>query len=278
VLKLLILATLLVATQSAAFARSADCYTHQHSRPLEDGMTHVSGTLVCEPSLGNFDFDYLPGMSAPVSMLQTDAVLQLQARLVWGGMPGHITTAQHAVVAYTQRGATNTMINPHGQRLFTHGAGAILANNGLGLELWRRDDPAGDGFDDDFANAVAWTQADDRQARDVATDTVIGMQLSSTPNAWGFLTPAPSFSLQRGVAYWLRIKLYKDSAADRTTLYADLIEETLTGLVLVQSGLVIFPTSVYFPVAGQALEATVARTPATWAEPVIQYDAFNSGF
>lgn len=242
-------------------------------------MTSATGTLTSEPNLWNFDFDNMPGMAKPHAALQAAQPLYLQARLIWDGAAGSvITTGQHAVVAYTQRAATNNPCNPQGQMLHTHGAGAIVSDCGLGLEIWRRDDTNGNGFNDDTPNAVAWSQERNGCAVDVASGAPLGMCLPSTPNTWGYLTRAPGFTLRRGVAYWLRIKLYKDAAVDRTTLYADLIEETPSGLVLVQSGLVIFPTSVYFPVAGQALEATIARTPGSPAEPSVQYVAFDGVF
>ena len=285
-LKSLILSTMLAVSASAAFARSADCDMAARAHyinplPLETNMPHFPGTLLRVPECADMDFRYLPDMSKSTAYVRgpNAAPIVLQARFVWDGAAGQeITTGQHVVVAYTQRGVENSMQNTWGQKLWTHGAGAILGQFGLGLEIWRRDDANAPGYGDDPANAVVWTQLNNRCAQDVLGTIPPGsMCLPATPNTWGYLTPAPGFTLRRGVAYWLRFKL-SPSSLGYTSLYADLLEETASGAVLVQSGLIGFPTATYFPIAGQALEATVARTPGSAAEPVIHYDAFDFGF
>ncbi len=242
-------------------------------------MTSFPGTLLRLSNVQDCDFRYPPGMAKPLSALQAGEI-KLQARFVWDGTAGSvITTPQHAVLAYTQRGDAGNIQNTWGQTFWTHGAGAILGNFGLGLEIWRRDDENAPGYADDPANAVVWTQENNRCASDVRGTIPPGsLCLSPIPNTIGYLTPAPNFTLRRGVAYWLRFKLSPGGSPGNTNLYADLLEETASGVVMVQSGMVGFPTGVYFPIAGQALEATVARTPGSAAEPSIQYTAFDYGF
>lgn len=242
-------------------------------------MATANGILIQDLAMGGVDFRYIDSMQRTLADLP-GAGIALQSRFVWGGTPQQkITAPQHVVVAFTQQGDPDNMKNATGQTFWTHGAGAILSTAGLGLEIWRRDDLGSDGYKNDSPNAVVWDQTNNRCAWDVAGTIPPGtLCLPSTPHANGYLTVAPTFTLRKGVGYWLRVKLYSPNNDGFTTLYADVIEETAAGLVVVQSGLVGFPTGVYMPINNQPLSATVARTPGSPDEPIITYNAFDFGF
>lgn len=240
----------------------------------------ASGYLYRVPQLGYFDFFYPTNLSRSYMDLQMGDTLKLQSRFMWGGAPGRtISPPQHAIVAFTNRGATNNMVNTSGQMFWTHGAGAIVSERGLELELWFRNDANGNGFNDDTPNAYVWSQAHNRCVRDVqGTITTDVLCLGSDPSAGSYITSAPSFALKSGVYYWLRVKLIPFIGTGWATLYADLIEETPNGAVLVQSAAVGFEIARFFPMNWQAMEATVARTPGTLDEPFIEWIAFDYGF
>lgn len=225
----------------------------------------------------NLDFHYLPALSKPAGALQQGQVLQLQSRLVWdGASAAPIATPQHAVVAFTQSGAANSPQNNAGELLWTHGAGAILGERGLRLELWYRTDTAGNGYEDDVPNAIVWGQDAGRCAADVQGTIPPGtMCLSAEQNGSGYLTPEPNFALRTGVAYWLRVAL-TPTAPGWATLYADLIEEQRP-TVPVQSAMIGFPTTVFFPLQ-QPFTASVARTAGGLNQPTVQYTSFDYGF
>jgi hypothetical protein len=232
------------------------------------------GTLSGVPKL---DFTYLQDLSAPANALQQGQTLKLQSRFVWDGASNTpVTVDQHAVVAFTQRGATNSAQNNAGDVLWTHGAGAILGPFGLGLELWFRTDSTGNGYNDDPANAIVWTQNNGRCAADVLGTIPPGvMCLSATPSA-GYITPSPSFTLRTAVAYWLRVSI-TPGANGWATLYADVIEEQ-NPTVPVQSASVGFQYAQFFPVAGQQLSASLARIAVQTYQPNVHYIAFDYGF
>lgn len=239
-----------------------------------------SGTLVSNASVNSgFDFYYPTALSKPLSALQVGTPVKLQARFVWDGPIGQsITTAQHAVVAFTQKGAANNWLNSSGQLFWTHGAGAFVSERGLAMELWFRNDPAGNGVQDDAADAYFWDQTNGRCAYIVSVGPTNGLCLSQAPNSGGHLTPA-SFTLKKGVAYWVRISLARQAGNSAwATLSADLIEETSGGPVVVQTGSVGFIAASFFPYTNQSLEASVARTPGPVGEATTQFVVFDGGF
>jgi hypothetical protein len=235
----------------------------------------ANGALAGVP---NVDFHYLPAMVKPANALTQGQAIKLQARFVWDGYTNvPVSVDQHAVLAYTQRGATDSQQNNAGDLLWTHGAGAILGPFGLGLELWFRADTAGNGYNDDPPNAIVWTQQNGRCAADVRGTIPAGvMCLPASPSAGGHLTPAPGFTLRTGVAYWLRFSI-TPGAQGWATLYADVIEE-LNPTVPVQSASVGFQIAQFFPIASQQSAATVARTSEQAYQPTVQYIAFDYGF
>lgn len=242
------------------------------------------GTLYRVPNLGNFDFYYPTDLSSTYGNLMAGAVLKLQARFTWGGTPGReITADQHAIVAFTNRGATNNMVNTAGQMFWTHGVGAYVGERGLELETWFRDDPNGDGFNDEPANAYVWSQDGDRCVSDVrGTITAPMYCLGDKPSDAAYITSAPDFKLRAGVGYWVRVEVERSKVPGWGLLRAQLVEEACAAAGcearVVQRAAVAFDIAKHFPMNWQPLEATVARTPGSRDEPTIKFAAFNNGF
>lgn len=232
-------------------------------------QNHDSGTLYRVESAAYFDWNYPAALAKPKANLASET-LKLQSRFTWYGSTNQIiTTEQHAIVAFTQTASTSTLVNNAGQSIWSHGAGAYVGERGLELELW-------------FAqgtqhNAIVWSQDYNRCAQDVL-GTLPGntMCLSANYNAVGYITSAPDFTLKRGVNYWVRIQI-SPTTAGNSALHAELIEETLAGAVVVQSGSVGFQNAMIFPLSAD-LSATVARTPGSVAEPYVNYVVFDYGF
>lgn len=234
------------------------------------------GTLYNVPSLHNYDFKYLSDFSLPYYNLFDNTQRRvLYTKFEWSGERGEvIDDPQHALVAYTQRISPN-MENAYGEVLWTHGAGAFVGEQGLEMELWFRRDKDGNGYEDDDSDAYVWSQNYGRCVRDVAGTITEDIRcLDDKPNKDGFLTPAPNFQLRKGVPYVLRIEL-RTEGNDTTVLEAALFSVTSMGLEVVQQGLVKFPTKDHFPIEGQTLEASVARTPGVPGESVIDYTMFR---
>lgn len=231
-----------------------------------------SGTLVRNPELWNFDFLYLPIATRSYQHVINGGELVMQSRFVWYGSYGQqITEAQHAIAAFTQYSDPAREKNTSNQPFFTHGAGAFVGERGLQLELWFR-------TADNIQNAVTWNQDDNGCIKDVLG--TIGPNVGCLPAVVGpdnYLTRAPDFVLRKGYAYWVRVKITQADPGN-SWLYADLVEDGAQGLRVVQQGRVKFTTAAFFPVQGQNVSATVARTPGTANEPFINYIAFDVDF
>jgi hypothetical protein len=239
-----------------------------------------SGTLVSNPAVNSgFDFYYPTALSKPLNALQVGSPVKLQARFVWDGPAGQaVTTAQHALVAFTQKGAANNWVNASGQLLWTHGAGAFVSERGLAMELWFRNDPGGNGVQDDPGDSYFWDQTNGRCAYIVSVGPTNGLCLASTPSPGGHITPA-SFTLKKGVAYWVRVSLEREASNPAwAVMRANLVEETSGGAVVVQTGSVGFMVASFFPYSGQAMEASIARTPGPAGEAITHFVAFDHGF
>lgn len=221
----------------------------------------TGGTLYGYPHVpaAYYDWNYLQAKSQPYTALS--GTFSMSARFTWDGVPGQsVTNPQHAVVAYTQRQVATGYFNLAGEESFTHGAGAFVGERGLEMELWFRQNNAG--------NAYVWNQDNNRCARDVQGTLPPGsMCLASNYNAGGYITSAPGFQLTKGVQYTLKVKL-SQSSPGWTKLEAELYKPAAFGQQLVQSGMMGFPSASFFPVVNQHLTAAVARTPG---EPLIQY-------
>jgi hypothetical protein len=233
------------------------------------------GSLTADPDLDYYDFEYREDFSRPYASLATGEALELKARFVWAGDRGQqIDTPQHVVLAFTQAASASTAQNDEGERLWTHGAGAFVGEHGLAMELWFRDDQAQDGFDNDAANALVWSQDNGRCMRDVLGVKPTGTYcLSDTDSPTGYITSAPDFVLQKGVAYVLHVRITPGPDGWKS-LHAVLYQESGDTFNVVQRGFIGFPPSQFFPVAGQPLQASVARTPGSPGEPLVDFVVF----
>ena len=223
------------------------------------------GSLYSDGSPEWYDFDYVPTFDEPYEAIGAGAVLTLQARIVWDGEKGQpITTVQHAPMGFVQIADANGVKNLDGHPIWTHGAGAYVGANGLALELWSR---VGDATVGTF-----WTQDFNRCVFDtMGTAAGTDQCLADSPNATGYLTPAPGFQLKKGVPYILTMYL-QETSPGWMTLRAKLYEATQFEAVEVQSGLVGFEKARHFPDQGQQLRAAIARTPGSIGEPVVSYE------
>jgi hypothetical protein len=236
-----------------------------------------SGTFINEPSLGGFDFKYGTAMNQPKANLNSE--VKLQAEFQWYGSYGAPVPLGHVVLGFTQTNATNAMVSPAGQMLFSHGAGAIVGQNGLNIELWFRDDNNQTGtYNDDDQNAALWNQNNNRCVFDVlGTFPSNYYCLASTPSATGeYITPAPNFQLRKGIRYILRIKMKPSTTyPGRTRIEAQLLEQQLYSKVLIQSAAVDFVTSAFFPKPVD-MQATVARAPSDPDASIIYWKLWDN--
>lgn len=249
-------------------------------------MDHAHGYLYQVPTTRYFDFQYHTAMSHPTEHLQRGGTLKLQSRFIWGAGPKGrvITTPQHSVVAFTQRGATTNMVNPRNQMYWTHGAGAFVGELGLQLELWFVTDRNGNGLDDEPLNAYTWSQQNNRCASEVL-GTLQGqvMCLGSEPNGWGYITPAPDFKLRADIPYWVRVTI-APSSPGWATLFAELYEQDCDANYencsthRIQHALIGFEIARFFPISWLPMEASNGRTPGSASEPYVKYDTFNYGW
>ncbi|MFI8616004.1 hypothetical protein ACIGHN_10900 [Acidovorax sp. NPDC077693] len=227
---------------------------------------------------GGLDFQYPSTFAKARASIQNGGQIKLQSRFVWGGPAGSpIGGDEHAIVAFTQ-GANNSYVNGFLQPLWTHGVGAFVHPNGLHLELWFRNDDNGNGtIADDVTKADVWGQYPNNCRTEIngVGNTNVDC-LGGTPHSGGYMTPS-AFSLKKGAIYWVRI-----TVADIPTnplfasLQADLLEETPSGVVLRQQGLVNFDKGRHFPDYSSPLKGTIARTGGSGE--VIQFNAFDYGF
>lgn len=213
------------------------------------------GTLSMLPSAANFDFHYKT--AAPYSAL-SGAPKVLQSRFTYNG-PSGAMVPQHVVLAYTQRVSGSSLYNGLGEPLWSHGAGAIVTERGLGLELW---------FNNGTPNAYVWDQSNGRCLMDVQGTVPPGtLCLSDTPNPDSYVTTAPGFTLQRNKPYDLRITYTPVSGW--VYMHAELWDGS-TG-ALIQQAQVGFQPSTFFPATGQGIAPSLARTPGTASEPTVSY-------
>lgn len=226
------------------------------------------GSLSGDPDLNNYDFEYREEYTRDYAALSSGEVLTLRARFVWAGpRADRIEAPQHVVLAFTQAASSSNPRNDEGEMLWTHGAGALVGESGLAMELWFHDAP-------DPTNAFTWSQEHDRCMWVVLAAAPSGTNcLSDRESPEGYITSAPGFHLQKGIAYVLHVRIAPGLDGQKE-LHAELYQESGDTFVLVQHGMVRFPPERHFPVVGQALQASVARTPGTDGEPVVDYLVF----
>jgi hypothetical protein len=235
----------------------------------------ASGILLRQPVSDYFDYDYLHEMHAAPGSL-ANGPIQLQARFIWEppspamiGQP--LAVAQHAGILFSQALDSRTMLNVHGERYWTHGAGAIVTESGLALELWHaktEETPL-------KLNADVWGPYSNC-IQDVQGTIEPGkyLCLSTDPTAHSFLTSAPGFKLRYGYSYWLRITI-SPIEPGWAMLYAELIEQNPWGMHMVQTGRAGFEINRFWPLQQAPWKASIGRTPGSPAEERVHYVAFN---
>lgn len=209
----------------------------------------------------NFDWHYKVG-AVPQSSFGS-VPLALQSTFKWNGSAGTMQP-QHAVLAYTQRLTNDRFNNQYGEQIWSHGAGAIVGEFGLGLELWFR--ALNNGVYGP-PNAYVWSQVNGRCLQDVqGTVPENTLCLPSTPNGDAYITTAPGFQLQRNTPYTLRVEYVPTGGW--VSMQAELWN---SAGVLVQSGRIGFQPAQFFPSATLQAVPVVARTPGSAYEPTVNY-------
>lgn len=241
-----------------------------------------SGMLSMVPSAFNFDFVKLDIGHLPRSELAGWKTRKLEAKFRWEGTPGVMTLPQHTVLMYGQGMATNRPVNLNGDILFTHGAGVIATEKGLGLELWFLN-PVNGSYDDGTPDAYVWYQTDGRCMQAVQGGVPPGTLclLSEETQDGAYMTASPDFQLTRGQTYIMRMSL--TPAQDGwVILEGQLWEERANrgGMVevLVQKARVGFQYTTFFPDANQNIVPYFARTPGNPTEQYVRYLVSTGGF
>lgn len=243
-----------------------------------------SGTLSAAPAAFGFDWHYLHTLDQPRSALFNQGVpIKVQTRFTYGGNSGNIPGSQHAVLALTQMLADDRFQNNQGEGMWTHGAGAIVTEYGLALELWFRNPAPGGSYWGQPSNAIVWSSLNNRCAQDVL-GTMPGntMCLLDTDQYGGsYITTNPGWVFKRQTAYTLRIT-YTPQPNGWVTMTAELLEARNNWFgwvdVVVQRGSVGFQVATFFPDVAQFAQVSVARTPGTITEPTVAYSAYLGGF
>lgn len=232
-----------------------------------------------------FDWYSVPNLQKQREVLTNMGTIKIQSRFQWQGWQYNLPALkEHTVLALTQDTYTNqgdycnqvwqqylnSPAQPTQQWLHKHGAGAILTERGLGLELWNPD-----------KTAWVWDQSNNRCAILAPVGPTNKMCLSSSYNAAGYVTPNPNFVLQRGKFYWVRVTYtgFINQGSAWTQMKAELLEETSSGVIKIQEAMVNFITAQYLPISG-TMQVTIARTNpevAYQAHPV-KFWAFDYGF
>jgi len=227
-----------------------------------------NGVLKAVGGTRGFDFRYPRGFEKQVPT-PGSLPIKLQSRFTWGNTNW---MGDHAVVAYVQ-GDNNAYFNsePVGFKsvVWRYGAGALVAANGLNLELWFH--PINSGSPD--ASAYAWS-AENRSGVAINTSPITRPALGSSFSENGeYVEPLPAdWSFVPGDHYWVRIAL-KPTTGDFLLLYAELFHENAGGVKLVQRAQIRFQKSAHLPLSSSA-KAAVARAPGSGAD-IIWY-AFDS--
>lgn len=236
----------------------------------------VSGQLTSVTAPAGYDWHYVHSLDQPRSaMFQVGVPVTLKATFIYGGNSGNIPGSQHAILNYSQVLAADSFFNNSNQALYTHGAGAIVSEYGLAMELWFRTPNAQGSYVGQPGNAYVWSSLHGRCLRDVL-GTITGQVacLSDNPNDPSFITTNPNWVFKRQTKYTLEVT-YTPTAGGWVTMEANLLEARYSFFgwtnVSVQRARVGFQAAQFFPDPNQFLTATVARTPGTSTEPFIDY-------
>lgn len=246
-MKKLILAFAVAMSGASAFAASAN------------------GVLQAVGGTGGYDFRYPYGFEKQVPTPGM-APIQLQSRFTWGNTS---SMSDHAIVAYVQ-GTNNAYFNsePPGfkRAVWRYGVGALVASNGLNLELWFNPTNTANGS----AHAWSATNPCGVAINAPAINLCIGNVFSPTG---AYVEPLPAnWSFVPGDHYWVRMSL-KPQTGDWLNLYAELFHENASGIKLVQRAQIGFQKSAFLPLSSSASGA-VARAPGSGAN--ITWYAFDS--
>ena len=216
-----------------------------------------NGILSATGGTAGFDFFYPSGFTKPVPTPGA-APIKLQSRFTWGSPTSPMS--DHAIVAYVQ-GANPAYMNsaPIGFKspLWTYGAGAFVAANGLNLELWFNPTTATNG------SAYVWNAAN--LCGQAVNTAPISVCVGSTYSAGGaYVEPLPAdWSFVPGDHYWVKISL-APTTGDWLNLYAELIHESSTSVKVVQRAQIGLQKSAFLPLSSSA-SGTFARAPGSGA-------------
>lgn len=226
----------------------------------------ANGWLSATGGTEGFDVYYPYGFTKEIPSPSNASPIRLQSRFTWS--PTN-SMSDHAVVAYVQ--GTNTAYAnsaPPGFKSFvwTYGAGALVAENGLSLELWFNPTNSASG------SAYVWNH--NNLCGVPVNASPINVCIGSSYSAQGaYVEPLPAYwSFVPGDHYWVRITI-TPTTGDWLNLYAELFHENSVSTVLVQRAQIGFQKSAYLPLSTSAA-AAVARAPGSGAN--IRWYAFDS--
>jgi len=211
----------------------------------------LDDTLLTNGAPSGYDWVY-PWTADPAA-----EVRRLQSRFIWAGVSD---PNEHGIVAFTQGAQAGTINSPsHAPRsqLWQCGIGAFVmaGGTGVGIELWNM--PTG---------ALWWTQANPSAGG--VTLPIVPLAQAAQDFTGSFISSNPGFSLQAGVAYWLRAALTKTGGG-----YVRIRAELFVGASLVQvAQMGVVEASWLTP--GCTSRATIARALGSSAVKVDAFDYF----
>lgn len=239
--------------------------TSAHAQSCSESGCESAGTLYAVG--GSYGFDW----HAPkpyVKALAPDVPLKLQARFVWRDTD---SISDHAIVAFVQGENPyfgNAPAHAEFRSLWTYGAGAFVGSGGLSLELWFNPTAAFHG------SAYLWNN-DDRCGAGVNAEPANACVADrpGAPEGWVSALPQ-SWAIRPHRPYWVRLTIL-NGADGWSSMDGELIEEAPSGLQIVQTARLGFPTAAFFP-KGNAADGLVARSPGSGAD--IDFWMFDYGF
>lgn len=225
----------------------------------------TSGKLLA--SGGSYGFDWVVDEGYTQTLIP-GVPLKLQARFVWESAG---VISDHAIVAFVQGENphfSNAPTHAVSRFLWTYGAGAFVGADGLNLELWFNPTAAFHG------SAYVWNHVD-RCGAGVNADSANACIAESAGAPQGWLSNLPGdWTMLPNQAYWVRVQIVSDDNG-WSSMDGELIEESPSGLQVIQTGRMGFPTAAFFP-GGNTVDGVVARSPGSGAD--IAFMAFDYGF
>lgn len=217
----------------------------------------ADGILTVAGGTSGFDFFY-PSSFVKAIPAPGMAPIRIQSRFTWGTPTSPMS--DHAIVAYVQGSNpayTNSAPYPFKKSLWTYGAGAFVAANGLNIELWFNPTTAPNG------SAYIWNSANPcGQAVNSAPISVCIGNSYSTGGA--YIEPLPAnWSFVPGDHYWVKVSL-TPTTGDWLNIYAELVHQSSTSTQVVQRAQIGFQKSTFLPL-GSTASGTFARAPGSGA-------------